>query len=349
MKTQNTVVDQIAAINNNGNLNTRQKWSQILAIDIKGKRGAPEAREIQEKITQKWAAIKARINPEKNYKWVSPAQRLARLDARLSGRQYNHGFFMADYQAGSPRYVLGRDMQSAMTLRGLEQLDAGTTTQYAKIGEWIISSDEAISWDNNCYSKAWHRQHGGKKVVDYRLVMIRRLAADGSIEKRDIKIDGWRGQWALKALVESGVVAPVKVAAKLKPVQLNAAFDVRLVRTVMGISIYERTLLGEHHDYCAVAGSVTFHAGSIRAALKGLHKKTTEVQIRKNSPINWDFCKQLGFCDTGIREFCADFGINSKGSYSPDTIRDLVKADLSTAAKYENELRKVAQVLDYAI
>jgi len=361
-----TILDQIAAIRGDATLNIRQKHEEILSIDPTGKKGAAECRAIQQSILDKKARVVALVRvltvtarnryewantrpcrlgePMSNQEYLNSDQRKQARYARELAAQREHELLMLDAERGYPRLVLGRDTSAF----AINQLRSGCSWEHSRLGDWIISSQEVVSFDNHVYSKSWHKRYGGKKTVDSRTVQIRKWTPDGTINM-DVELSSWAGNWAIKALVQSGLVQPIKVHKSLKAVQLNEAFDVRLIRTILGVSVYERTLLDCHYDYCAVGGDVTYHAATVRYAIKGLHEKTTANSVAKNSPINWALCKSLGFCDTGIREFCSDFGLSEKGSYSPAQIHDLVKSDLAKSAKYEQELRKVAEALDYAI
>ena len=361
-----SILDQIAAIRGDATLNIRQKHEEILSIDPTGKKGAAECRAIQQSILDKKARVVALVRvltvtarnryewantrpcrlgePMSNQEYLNSDQRKQARYARELAAQREHELLMLDAERGYPRLVLNRDT----SVFAINQLRGGCSWEHCRLGDWIISSHEDVSWDNHAYSKSWHRPHGGKKTVDGRTVQIRKWTPDGTI-KMDVQLSSWAGNWVIKALIESGLVQPVKVPKALKAVQLNTALDVRLVRTILGVSVYERTLAGCHYDYCALGGDVTYHAATVRYAIKGLHEKTTAKAVAKNSPINWALCKSLGFCDTGIREFCSDFGLSEKGSYSPAQIHDFVKSDLAKAGKYEHELKKVAAALDYAI
>ena len=345
MKT--SILEQIQAIKSNNALNVRQKHAAILSIDIDGKRGAQEARAIQSAIKSKIDGVKRKYRLNRlgfNYSYISPKQRRSARQRKEEQSQLDQQNLMQQALDGYPKLCLGRHT----TQVSFESIKGGYAGSHVRIGDWIISSMEDVSYDNNYYSKTWHRAHGGKKSVDARIVQIRKWTPEGIINK-DSHISTWAGNWLINGLVNAGIVTPVKLPKSLKSVQLNTAFNVRLIRTVLGVSVYERTFADCHYDYCAVAGNVTFHGSSIRDCLKGLHKKTTEIKIAKETPINWDLCKSLGFCDTGIEEFCSDFGLDLKGNYSPEKINDIVKTDLSKASKYEQELKKVAQVLNYSI
>jgi len=361
-----SILDQIAAIRGDATLNIRQKHAAIICIDQTGKKGAAECRAIQQSIRDKQARVVSKVRvltvtPRNRYEWANT--RPCRLGEPMSNQEYlnsdqrkaaryalelaaqrEHELLMLDAERGYPTLVLGRDT----TAVAINKLPGGCSWKHSRLGDWIISSQEDVSWDNHAYSKTWHRAHGGKKTVDSRTVQIRKWTPSGTI-KMDVELSSWAGNWAIKALVQSGLVQPVKLPKALKAVQLNTAFDVRLVRTILGVSVYERTLAGCHYDYCALGGDVAYQADTIRDAIKGLHEKTTAKSVAKNSPITWALCKSLGFCDTGIREFCSDFGLSEKGSYSAAQIHDLVKSDLAKSAKYQQELRKVAAALDYAI
>lgn len=63
---------------------------------------------------------------------------------------------------------------------------------FARVGDWTIRTQQDVSYDNHKYSKSWHAAHGGAKSVDARIVLIRRVKADGTLESRDQRVDSWR-------------------------------------------------------------------------------------------------------------------------------------------------------------
>jgi hypothetical protein len=214
---------------------------------------------------------------------------------------------------------------------------------------FVRSEIEDVDW--NYYSKAWHRAHGPKRTISDREVTIYKY--NGRAKEKlqvaaTIEFDAWRGNVLLHAIKSCGLFTSPTSKAPLS-VRLDKFYDAKLTRTIGNIKIYQRTLLENHVDYCAVLNGVTFHAYSIRAAVRGVHIKIKSAAKKRNSPINLKLCKELGFCDAGIKEFCNVFHIDINGHYSPKEIEELVKADPAKAAPFEHELRTVAKTLNYQI
>jgi hypothetical protein len=150
----------------------------------------------------------------------------------------------------------------------------------------------------------------------------------------------------LTAIKASGLFTAPESKTPLS-VRLDKFYDASLVRTIGHIRIFERTLFESHVDFCAVLNGVTFHADSVRGAVRGVHTKIKAAAVKRNSPINLKLCKELGFCDTGIKQFCNVFSIDINGDYSPIDIENMVKDHSDLAAPFEAELRTVAKVLNY--
>ena len=269
-------------------------------------------------------------------------------DRRAKYRKSDLESLIADAEKDYPQLLFPGSYKQQVPLISLV---AGNNLTYSRVGNWFISSYESVSYDNSCYSKAWHRRHGGRKIVESRTVMIRRMHNE-CVEARDIKVNDWRGQWLLNALCEADVIAPIKISGHLKTIQLNKFLGVRLIRSINGVSLYERTLVDTHYDYCVAKGKITFHANTISNGLKGLRRKlaiSTGVPLAKSRLINVALCQSLGFCDAGIKEFCHDFDLDINAEYSAKRIYQIISADLSLAAKYQEELHKVADSLNYSL
>jgi hypothetical protein len=217
------------------------------------------------------------------------------------------------------------------------------------IGGFLFAQSEHTEEDWHYYSKAWHRAHGPKRTTSGRKVTIYRYNGRAK-EKLQVaavvEFDAWRGNVLLQAIKQSGLFSAPESKAPLA-VRLDKFYDAKIIRTIGHINIFERTLLGTQVDFCAVLNGVTFHANSIRAAVRGVHVKIKSAAKKRNSPINLKLCKDLGFCDTGIKQFCNVFNIDLHGDYSPSEIEALVKSAPEKAAPFENELRTVAKTLNY--
>jgi hypothetical protein len=222
-------------------------------------------------------------------------------------------------------------------------------TNTIKVGKIIFTQTEKVEWNNHKYSKGWHRAHGGVKEVSDRQVVIERIdgRAKGGLKLlATVQFDGWRGNVLLQAIKNSGIFTAPASKAPLS-VRLDKFYDATAIRQIGHVKIWRRTLLGETVDFCAVLNGVTFHAKNQREAVRGVHYKIKAVAQKRNEPISYKLCKDLGFCDTGIKQFCEVFNLDLHGTYSPVQIEELVANDTAKAAPFEQELRKVAEVLNY--
>jgi hypothetical protein len=219
------------------------------------------------------------------------------------------------------------------------------------IGKYTFSQLEQVDWNNHKYSKSWHRQHGGVKEVSNRRVIITKQdkrAKNGVKTIATVNFDAWRGNILLTAIKESGHFNAPQSTAPLA-VRLDKFYDAKVTRQIGKIKIYQRTLLNEHVDYCVVLNGVTFHAETILEAIKGVHTKIKAAVKKINEPISFKLCKDLGFCDAGIKAFCEAFGLSLKDTYSPQQIEQLVKESPNKAAPFEAELKTLAKALNYNI
>jgi len=216
---------------------------------------------------------------------------------------------------------------------------------YTRIGEWYVRTVEVVSYDQNYYSKSYTAAFGGRKTTDSRTVLIRRVKADGTIERCDVEVSSWRGNYLLNACIEAGIVEYHK---GLDAIRLHPAFDVKLVRKG-ALSLYERTIGGQHYDFCAVWHGLTYHAATKKAAVAGLRAKLHTARVSKNSPISWELGKKLGFCDEGMRAFAREFGLDVKANYTAEEIAARVAQNLVAARPFEAELRTLAGAVGYKI
>jgi hypothetical protein len=216
----------------------------------------------------------------------------------------------------------------------------------ALVGGWYVSCHEEAH-DDLRYSKSYRERYGNTRVVDSRVVWIRRPSdASGALETRDVAVSAWRGNYLLDALVASGILPGDKT---LMHVRLHPAYALSLLRSARALKIYERTLAGEHVDYVAVRRNITFHADSPHAAVAGLRGKLRAHINAKNAEITFDLCRSLGFCPAGIRAFCRAVGLDPGERYAPAQIAEAVRANLSAGAPYATELRALAAAVGYTI
>ncbi len=223
--------------------------------------------------------------------------------------------------------------------------------KYTQIGQWFVKAVEDEDQDWDFYSKAWHRSHGPKKTIYNRRVVFAKFDKLGRKTEKIVNFDGWRGQWLLKAIEEAKIVK--SRTYKNKPhrsIQLNKVFQITKIRDIAGVQIWTRTLDNEIYDYCAVKGENTFHAESKKAAVTGLRNKIEKAELKaKGSLINLKLANDLGFCNTGIQEFCEDFNLSIKSSYTPQELSEKVVNRIQYFGKYESELNTLTKAVGYEI
>lgn len=266
----------------------------------------------------------------------------------------NHPLTLSCPPPATCQDVYGRSTEQATVLE--LQVEGASPHFFALVDGWIITLLEEGDWNRDRYSKSWHRAHGGVWQVSSRTVRIRRVAADGTLETRDQEVSAWRGNYLLNAIVAAGLIerswsAPLGI-------RLHAAFDARQVRSLLGWTIWERTLVGEHVDYCAVRRGQTYHAATVKAAIAGLRTKIQAATTRldRDGKITIETGLKLGFCKAGMRNFADDFGLDENGAYTPQEIEHAIKAHVSPNMSldeliqpYRAELRTLASAVGFKV
>lgn len=218
-------------------------------------------------------------------------------------------------------------------------------------GGWTIKTMQNVTEDRNYYSIRWHRDFGPKYIVSNRKIEFKRQYGRG-YQTKSVPLNSWAGDYVVKAINQLQL-GPKKSKIKLK-VRLNKAFDAKLIKELRGYKFYQRTLLGDVYDYVieSPAGAV-YHDDDYNNLIKGLRTKVKKIRTKLfkfNSSIliDWKLCKQLGFCDTGIEEFCSQFNFNPKNSYDIHEIITRVQQNKKRAAPFIAELNMLSKSIGYS-
>lgn len=215
------------------------------------------------------------------------------------------------------------------------------------VGAWTITSNQDVDKDWHYYGKAWHRSHGPKVTVSDRKLTFQRKHGAG-ILKRVVELSSWSGDFVANAIVSLGI-EPKKPTTSLR-IRLNKAYNAKLIEKKRGYKIYSRTLLGQHHDWVIESPlGMIYHDADRGNLVKGLHKKIRNQSRKISGAIDWKKCRSLGFCETGIKQFCADFGLSIKSAYSPLEIHTRIKQDIQKAIPYLHELKILADAVGYNV
>lgn len=155
-----------------------------------------------------------------------------------------------------------------------------------------------------------------------------------------------RGNWLLKIIADLLNITPERQRG-LSHIQLDPHYRIALTRKIVGVEIWRRTLAGEIGDYCAVQGKDTYHAPTPREAIRGLARKIATPGTHREA-INMDYALSLGYCRSGIEQFCDDYGLDAEQTYSRGEIQALIVAGNGRAEKYHRELAKAGFIREAA-
>jgi len=160
---------------------------------------------------------------------------------------------------------------------------------------------------------------------------------DGFKSERKINYSA-RGNWIQNIIISLFSIIPERQRG-LSHIQLDPHYRVKRIRKIAGIEIWSRTLAGEVVDYCAVQDKDTYHAATPRAAMHGLVLKLATPGSRREI-LSMDYALSLGFCRSGVEQFCEDYELNPDSAYPRSEIQAIVSRGNGKAKKYERELTK---------
>lgn len=220
------------------------------------------------------------------------------------------------------------------------------TSATAAVGNWTITTSQDIDANRNYYSKAWHRKYGAKFTVSNRQITFTRPHGRGTLTKT-MKLKSWSGDYVARAVIEFGL-EPKRPKFPLS-IRLNKAYDATFLREKHGFKFYARTLLGEVVDYVIVSPlGTTYHDDIENNLTKGLRKKIkNRARKLRGELIDWTVCKKLGFCDSGLKEFCNLYGLNTRSIYTPEEIERVIRKRPKLATPFLSELKTLARAVNY--
>ena len=210
---------------------------------------------------------------------------------------------------------------------------------YAIFGKYYyITIDTTLHYDDS------NVHHGlGKLTHTDRVLRIR--DKDGQRLYKVLKT--YSGNFVLNAIEKHfrRKIKKVKVADELKPVQLNPKMDV-LEMTKLGLfRTFQRLFCNTHYDYCVLRDGITYHSKTIEGCFIGWEKKKEAATVAKKTNskiINMKVCTRLGFCPSGVKDFCVQNNLDSHGEYTVGELKAIVSKNLSTNLwNYKHELKQI--------
>lgn len=251
---------------------------------------------------------------------------------RWLSKQWDQAFVERDKRESNPRKKLGLPIN---------------TPEIKKIGGYFYCVIHNEERDYNYYSKSYTNRYG-PRITKTTFVKFADTNSENiwSIEVKP------SGNYVLNAGIKLGLFKDVKSPAPLK-IRIKKCFDAILIKRVGNTCLYSRTLNGSLFDYCATIktkelGLIAYHSSSKKSAIDGLRKKYTELSKKRLSDdsqvLTVDYCKSLGFCQTGINSFLSDFDLLSKDKITVTELRKHVKSHRSSCAAYRSELKKLGVI-----
>lgn len=224
-----------------------------------------------------------------------------------------------------------RSLYNEVSLAELQQEHKNHT--YAIFKGQYITTDTVLHYDASKVS------HGlGKLVRTDRSITIRSKSSP-SITWR---LSAYRGNFVLNAIEERfGKIKKVKPPAGLTTVQLNPKMEVIEIAKSNGFRIFKRLFSGAHYDYCALRDGITYHGATIDRCITGCKKKKSLSKVGAKI-LNMKSVRALGFCPTGIRQFCNANNLDSHDSYTVEELKAIVNKNLLyNKTYYGRELKQV--------
>ena len=210
---------------------------------------------------------------------------------------------------------------------------------YVFFNEFYIVALETEQTDWSAYSKAWHRAHGPKRWTEERRLELHR--AGQPVEKISIG-ERWSNNAIFEALSKRFNIQKSECKGR-QQVQLNEFFDVELIKSLNGYEIYKRCFAGELIDFAIfdTKQKVTYHDSDKNNLVKGLKTKIQAKAEKEREILNKQFAFDLGFCETGTRQFCELNGLDFEGEYTRQEVRNaILKNRLENCKKFGWEIRK---------
>lgn len=205
---------------------------------------------------------------------------------------------------------------------------------------------DSASWSGKYRACRWPDSTSITRTASLMRLDCENLSAESLLKSLNIvekKINyEARGKWLINTVCELLEIKPVPVRGK-SHIQLDNHFTINLSRKIGNVEIWERKLAGELYDYCAVRGKDTYHADTQLEAIQGLQRKLALPGMR-HEKIDMNYAISLGFCRSGVVNFCEDYGLDEKKIYSRTEIQQKISEGNGLAEKYERELEKAGFV-----
>jgi len=164
--------------------------------------------------------------------------------------------------------------------------------------------------------------------------------------------NSWQRNYTVKAMNLLKLDSE-KSKIKLK-ICLDRDFDAELIRELRGYKFYQRSLMGVVCSYVIESpAGVVYHDNDYHKLIKGLREKLSKMRTKMSKfssyiPIDLRLCKQLGFSENELEEFCSKFNFDSTSTYYIHEIISKVQQNKQEASSYVAGLNVLFKSIGYS-
>lgn len=190
------------------------------------------------------------------------------------------------------------------------------------LGIYTFECVEQGTYNNNKYSKSYHRKYGGVWEKEKSYVLVNK---DGEFFKK-IEVDNFKGN-VLNKILPVLIDADKIISDVPLYVRINKYYEAELIKSICGYNIYKRSLLNQFYDYVIVShDKLTYHDQELKNLFLGLKEKIKTAALKsQNKLVNYKIVRSLGFCKAGIKEVADYLNLDTSKNYNISEIEDIFK------------------------
>lgn len=188
------------------------------------------------------------------------------------------------------------------------------------LGIYTFECVEQGTYNNNKYSKGYHRKYGGVWEKEKAFIIINK---NNQFFKK-VEVDNFKGDLIVKIIKALDLIPNSNIPLYIR---INSAYDAILIKSIRGYKIYKRTILDQFYDYVIVSpDKLTYHDENLKNLFIGLKEKIKTAALKsENKLVNYKILRSLGFCKSGITEVANYLNLDTRKNYNISEIEDIFK------------------------
>jgi hypothetical protein len=229
--------------------------------------------------------------------------------------------------------------------------------------EWHYYAHETFTLEKNFLPQYMYKYKGKKNEnhhpVFKKTVLKREVYFSNGKETIVIPLEAWKGHWLVKAANQAGIISE-NSDANMKVI-INKFARIKKERIVGGYKLYKLYFGDMFWQYSIEKNiaikaykdfknrTIRFHGDNLKDCILGLEVKLEKMNLPlshlspkinenlKNTKISRKICYNMGFCKTGVKEFCSTYNLSNDSYITLNKLRKIVN---------ENSVRKVSPFID---